>query len=146
MAVEVEVHCRERPHRLEVCRLTGWVMRTVLDAKDVAVSISQSDETVWHARWGTSVSAQVVELAHGPYDFPDRWVVTVAPGERGIDLSKLFAVVLADATAVLCDGYLRDEGDLIGHGEHPAGHPLARLLTHPPSSESAALSAIRPQI
>ena len=29
--------------------------------------------------------------------------ITVAPGERGVDLGKLFAVVLADATAVLCN-------------------------------------------
>jgi hypothetical protein len=121
-------------------------MRTVLDAKDVDVAISQSAESVWQARWGTSVSAEVVELPPGPYEFPDRWAVTFAPGERGIDLSKLLTVVLADATAILCDGFLRDEGDLIGHGEHPAGLPLASLLTHSPTSESAALTALRPQV
>lgn len=76
-------------------------------------------------------------------EFADRWSLTFAPGERGVDLSKLFAVVLADAAAVLCDGFLRDEIGLVGGGQRAASDLMRVLLRRPPSSEAAALSVLR---
>lgn len=142
MAVEVEVFCRQRPDPLLVCRLAGWVMRAVLDVEQVDAVVAENDEHVWLARWGTSVSAQVVELPPGDYEFADRWSLSFAPGERGVDLSKLFAVVLADAAAVLCDGFLRDEIGLVGGGQRTAGDLMKVLLRRPPTSESSALSVL----
>jgi hypothetical protein len=71
MAVEVEVLCRWRPDPLLVCRLAGWDMRTVLDVEQVDAVLVESEENVWLARWGTAVSAQVVELAQAVYG--DEW-------------------------------------------------------------------------
>jgi hypothetical protein len=143
MAVEIEVYSRLRPDRLAICRLAGWVMRAVLDVDDVEVALVEDDEFLWWVRWGTSVTAEVVEQPPGLYEFADRWSLTFTPRERGIDLSKLLAVILADVTAVLCDGFLRDEGDLIGHGEHRAGRSLSCLLKSSTTDESSALAAVR---
>jgi hypothetical protein len=146
MAVEIEVFCRQRPDPVVVCRVAGWVMRTVLNVEQVDVVVAEQDEHVWLARWGTSVSVQVVELAPGEYEFADRWSVSFAPGERGVDLSKLFAVVLADATAVLCDGFLLDEIGLVGGGQKTAGELMRVLLRRSPISESIALSVLKDAI
>ncbi|TCN41118.1 hypothetical protein EV644_105404 [Kribbella orskensis] len=143
VAVEIEVFCRQRPDRLLVCRLAGWVMRTVMDVEQGDAVVAEDDEHVWLARWGTSVSAQVVELPPGDYEFADRWSLTFAPGERGVDPSKLFAVVLADAAAVLCDGFLRDEIGLVGGGQRAAGDLSRVLLRRAPTSESTASSVLK---
>jgi hypothetical protein len=142
MAVEVEVVCRWRPDPLLVCRLAGWVMRTALDVEQVDAVLVENEENVWLARWGTAVSAQVVELPPGVHEFADRWSLSFAPGERGVDLSKLFAVVLADAAAVLGDGFLLDEIGSVGGGKRTAGDVMKALLSRFPSSESAALSVL----
>jgi hypothetical protein len=123
-------------------------MRTVLDVEQVdAVLVEEED--VWLVRWGTTVSAQVVELPPGVHEFGDRWSVvggrwssSVAPGERGVDLSKLFALVLADAAAVLGDGFLLDEIGLVGGGQRTAGDVMKALLSSSASSESTALSVL----
>jgi hypothetical protein len=140
MAVGVEVVCRWRPDPLLVCRLAGWVMRTVLDVEQVDAVLVENEERVWSVRWGTAVSAQVVELPPGVHEFGDRWSFSFAPGERGVDLSKLFAVVLADAAAVLGDGFLLDEIGLVGGGQKTAGDLMKMLLSRSPSTESTALS------
>ncbi|QNE21787.1 hypothetical protein F1D05_32540 [Kribbella qitaiheensis] len=103
-------------------------MRTVLDVEQVDAVLAEDDDHVWLARWGTSASAQVVELPPGTHEFADRWSLSFAPGERGVDLSKLFAVVLADAAAVLCDGFLLDEIGLVGGGQRTAGDLIKVLL------------------
>jgi hypothetical protein len=142
MAVEVEVVCRWRPEPLLVCRLAGWVMRTVLDVEQVDAVLVEDEGNVWLARWGTAVSAQVVELPPGVHEFADRWSLSFAPGERGVELSKLFAVVLADAAAVLGDGFVLDEIGLVGGGQRTAGDMMTALLNSSAGSESTALSVL----
>jgi hypothetical protein len=83
----------------------------------------------------------VVELRPGTHEFADRWSLSFAPGERGVDLSKLFAVLLADA-AILGDSFLLDEIGLVGGGQRTAGDMMKALLSSTASSESTALSVL----
>ncbi|TCC22820.1 hypothetical protein [Kribbella speibonae] len=143
MAVEVEVFAHQQPNRLLVCRLGGWVMRSVLGVGDVAAVITEDGSDVWRVRWGTSVSVQVVELPPGQYEFVDLWTVSVSPYERGVDLGKVFAMAIADAAAVLADGFIRDEGGMAGGGDIPAGRSIARLLRCPSQDEAAILEFLK---
>ena len=143
MAVEVEVFTHQQPNRLLVCRLAAWVMRTLTGVSGVDAAIREDEFDVWRIQWGTSVSARVVELPPGRYEFADRWSIGVTPFERGIDLGKIFAVVVADAVAVLADGYIRDEVGLVGGGEVPGGQSLARLLRYPSQNEAELLELLK---
>jgi hypothetical protein len=143
MAVEVEVFSHQQPDRLLVCRLAGWAMSSVLGVGEVDAVISEDGADVWRARWGTSVSVQVVELPPGRYEFADRWSIGVTPLERGVDLGKIFAVVIADAVAVLADGFIRDEIGLIGGGDVPAGRSMAALLRFPSRDEAEILKFLK---
>lgn len=143
MAVEVEVFTSEHPNRQLVCRLAGWVMRSTLGVSDVDAVIWEDDPRVWRARWGTSASVQVVELPPGQYDVLGRWNLGVEPFERGVDLGKIFAIVIADAAAVLGDGFIRDEVGLVGGGDIAAGRSIARLLRSPSHDETAILGVLR---
>lgn len=78
----------------------------------------------------------------GQYDVVGRWNLGVQPFERGVALGKIFAIALADAAAVLGDGFIRDEIGLIGGGDIAAGRSIARLLRCPSQDESAILSAL----
>ena len=104
-------------------------------------ALCDEHKEAWTVYWD-SVSAVVIEISPGEHEFADSWFVSVAPGERAIDLSFLLAVVTAAATAIAVDGRVLDEASLVGGGNVGGGELLVRAAGGPERSVAEALTAL----
>ena len=78
----------------------------------------------------------------GKHEFGESWFLNVAPGERGIDLSLLLAIVAAASAAIAVDGRVLDESSLVGGGNIGGGELLVRASSGPERSATDALTAL----
>jgi len=140
MAVEVGVVCPEPPDPEQVARLVGPLLSMVLRS-GLVHALSDERKDAWVIHWD-SVSAVVVQLPPGDHEFADSWFLSVAPGERAIDLSFLLAVVTAAAAAIAVDGRVLDESSLVGGGTIGGGELLVRATGGPERSVADALTAL----
>jgi hypothetical protein len=140
MAVEVGVICPRRPDPQLVTRLVGPLIGMILRS-GVIYALCDERKEAWTISWD-SVSAVVLEIPPGSHEFADSWFLSVAPGERAIDLSFLLAVVTAAAAAIAVDGRVLDESSLVGGGNIGGGELLVRAAGGPEHSVAAALTAL----
>ena len=124
MAVEVGVVCREVPDAEQVSRLAGPLMSMVLRSSVIHALVDYEDGR-WTLLWG-GTSAVVGRCPPGRHEFANRWFLTVAAGERGVDLSLLLTLITAALIAILGDGRIIDDAKLAGGGEFSGGELLTR--------------------
>jgi hypothetical protein len=142
MAVELGVHCKPRPDAGLIERVAGPLMSSVLGSPFVAAWIDESDDT-WIINWGGAAAAHLVLLPRGRHEFGADWFASVAPAERGIDLSLLLAIVVAIIIAVVGDGELVDELSLLGNKPSSASEILVRMLANRERSTAEVLAVLR---
>lgn len=140
MAVEVGVVCPRPPDPEQVARLVGPLISMILRSTLVH-ALCDERRDAWIVHWD-SVSAVVVQVSPGDHEFADSWFLSVAPGERAIDLSFLLAVVTAAAAAIAVDGRVLDESSLVGGGSIGGGELLVRAAGGPERSVADALTAL----
>ena len=125
MAVELGVVCPEIPDSEQVSRLIGPLMSMILRCEMVHALADEGNDG-WTVHWGTA-SAVVDLLPPGKHEFGESWFLNVAPGERGMDLSLLLAIVAAASAATAVDGRVLDESSLVGGGNIGGGELLRGL-------------------
>lgn len=124
MAVEIEVVCPEVPDIEQVSRLVGPLMSTVLRGPLIH-ALADDDHGHWKLTWDATF-AVVRPSPPAQNEYADRWVLTIAAGERAIDLSLLLIFITAAAIAIIGDGRIIDDVELVGGGEFSGGELLAR--------------------
>ncbi len=115
MSVELDVVCPAVPEPEQVARLVGPLMCMVLRLA-VHALIDDDGEMSWKLLWDgtcTLVSAS----PPGLHEWEDCWELEVGLGERGIDSSLLLMYVTAAAIAILGEGRIIDEANLISGGD-----------------------------
>src|SRR5690242_6566743 len=120
MTSEIGATCREAPDALKIADLVGPLMSSVLGCVFVA-AWADTENDVWLINWGGSATSHVVPLSKGFHEFEDDWYLSIEPGERGIDLSLLLAVIVAISTAIIYGGQVIDELSLVGGGAMSGG-------------------------
>lgn len=140
MAVELGVVCPEIPDSEQVSRLIGPLMSMILRCEMVHALADEGNDG-WTVHWGTA-SAVADLLPPGKHEFGESWFLNVAPGERGIDLSLLLAIVAAASAAIAVDGRVLDESSLVGGGNVGGGELLVRASGGPERSATDALTAL----
>lgn len=95
----------------------------------------------WTVLWDTT-SAVADQSPPGRHEFADRWVLTVAANERGIDASLLLALMTAAAVAIIGDGRIVDDAKLVGGGELSGGDLMVRAAGGPERSAQEVLTAL----
>jgi hypothetical protein len=118
-------------------------MSSLLGSPVVAVWIDEETDSSWTINWGGSASAYLVLLPSGKHEFGNHWFASVAPGERGVDLSLLICVLTTVVVAVAFDGVIVDDSSILGSGVSTGSHALVRMLANRGSSPSEVLEALR---
>ena|SRR5579859_3683053 len=142
MSVEIGIHFEVRPDREVIERLVGPTMSALLGDQMVAAWMDGSPD-LWTVNWGGAASAQIVFIPPGLHEFADRWFASVSPGERGLDLSLLLAEVVAILIAVVCDGQIVDELELLGGKPGTGGQLLIRAFNNRNKSAKEIVAALR---
>jgi hypothetical protein len=124
MAVEIGVVCLEIPDAEQVSRLVGPLMSVALRIPLIHTLVDDQDGC-WKLMWATT-SVVVDRLPPGRHEYADRWFLTVAAGERAIDLSLLLTFMTAASIAIVGDGRIIDDAKLAGGGEFSGGDLLTR--------------------
>jgi hypothetical protein len=124
MAVEIDVVCPDVPDAEQVSRLVGPLMSMILSGPLIHALVDD-DCGYWKVMWDTA-SAVVDRSPPGRHEYTDRWILTVAANERGIDLSLLLTLMTAAAIAIIGDGRMIDDQELAGGGEFSGGELLTR--------------------
>jgi hypothetical protein len=141
MAVEIGVRCRDVPDAAKIADLVGPLMSAALGCGFVA-AWADAEKDVWLINWGGSATAHVVPLPKGLHEFGDNWYLNVEPGERGVDLSLLVAVIVAASAAILFDGQVVDELSLAGGGAMSGGALLVKVFGVREQSASEVMAVL----
>jgi hypothetical protein len=116
MSLELSVVLPTVPEPEQVARLVGPLMCMVLRRPMVHALVDDDGELDWKLLWDgtrTVISA----WPPGLHEWEDCWDLEVGLGERGIDASLLLMYVTAAAIAILGEGFLVDERNLISGGD-----------------------------
>jgi hypothetical protein len=140
MAVEIGVVCPEVPDGEQVSRLAGPLMSMVLRCPLIQALVDD-EHGRWTVLWDTT-SAVVDQSPPGRHEYADRWFLTVAANERGVDLSLLLTMVTAASLALISDGRIIDDAKLVGGGELSGGELLVRAAGGPERSVQDVLTAL----
>ena len=132
--------CPGLPDTDQVTRLVGPLVGMILRC-ELVHALADDDDGLWTVHWG-SVSAVVDQLPPGRHEFGDSWVLTAAPGERGMDLSLLLTIVTAAAIAINAEGRIIDDASLAGDGTYSGGKLLVRAAGGPERSVADVLTAL----
>jgi hypothetical protein len=128
MAIELGVHCKPRPEASVVEAFTGPLMSSLLGSPPVAAWVDENTDSSWTLNWGGAASADLVLVPSGRHEFGDHWFASVAPGERGIDLSLLLCALTAVVIAVAFNGVIVDELSILGNEAATGAQALVRML------------------
>ncbi len=79
----------------------------------------------WKLTWDATF-AVVRRSPPGRHEYSDRWILTVEAGQRAIDLSLLLTLIIAASIAIIGDGRIIDDVELVGGGQFSGGELLAR--------------------
>jgi hypothetical protein len=149
MSVELGVVCPQLPDAEQVARLVGPLMCTVLHSPLVHALIDDDHDRGWTLRWGGTCTV-VSAWEPGRFEYANHWYIDVELGERGIDLSLLLMFIAAAAIAIIGEGRIIDDAELISGGrlagrELSAGDLLTRAvgegLDRSPQDVLAALNS-----
>jgi hypothetical protein len=141
MAVELGVHCRTRPDARLAERLVGPIMSSLLGSSQLVASWTDESTDSWIVNWGGAATAHVTLLPSGSHEFGD-WFANISPGERGVQLSLVLAIVTTTLIAITCDGSIVDDISILG-SESPSGEQiLMRMLSCRERSAEEVLAAI----
>lgn len=143
MAIEIGAVCREAPDAAKIADLVGPLMSSALGCALVAAWADNTENGVWLIDWGGSATSHIVPLSKGLHEFGDNWYLNIEPGERGVDLSILLAVIVATAAAILFDGQVIDELPLASGGVMSGGMLLAKIFGVREQTASEVLAILR---
>jgi hypothetical protein len=82
-------------------------------------------------------------MAKGLHEFGDNWYLDIEPGERGVDLSLLLAVIVAILAVILFDDQVIDDLSLAGAGTMSGELLLAKMFSIREQSASEVLAILR---
>lgn len=116
MSVELGVVCPDVPEAEQVPRLVGPLMCMVLRRPVIHALIDDDHDRHWKLLWDAS-STWVSEWPPGIHEWDDNWYIAVELGERGIDLSLLLMFMTAAAIAIIGEGRIIDEVNLVNGGD-----------------------------
>jgi hypothetical protein len=141
MAVEIEVVCPGVPDAEQVSRLIGPLMSMVL-CGPLIHALVDDDRGHWRVTWDTTF-AVVRRSPPGQHEYADRWILTVEAGQRAIDLSLLLTLIIAASIAIIGDGRIIDDVELVGGGQFSGGDLLTRMAGDGPDrSAQEVLTAL----